>query len=91
MFPQHTRHYTRWKGHGAARLSPAPRERGGVGAAAGRGERERPAGAAAGKGLVGDGKTRRWEMEGGDDGRGASQAGMTIDWSHTGRCYAWQG
>lgn len=71
-------------------LSPAPRERGAVGAAAGRGEQGD---------QLGLPRERGWEETGeygggkwrGDNGTGASQAGLTIGWSHTGRCYAWQG
>lgn len=68
------------------RLSPAPRERGGVGAA-----EEGESTDTTWKGAaVGKGHTER-DMERGDSGTGAPQAGLTIDWPHTGRCFAWQG
>lgn len=98
MFPQHARLYMRLKGHCSRRAERSPLEKRPGGSCTGKGRAGKwpaggPEGASVGKGLVGDGKTWRWEMERqrGNNGRGASHAELTIDWSHAGRCYAWPG
>lgn len=82
MSPQHTRRYGRSKGRGA-RAEPSPagrdRHREGTTTEASRDTRW----GFCGNGMVGQGEPWRREMER-DNGRGASQAGVTIDWSYTG-------
>lgn len=85
------------KGHRSGRLSTSPAGKGAEWELRREGESRsvgcgHPLGLVWGKQPVREGCTRRREMErkGGNSGRGASRAGVTRDWSHTGRCRVWQ-